>query len=74
MKRTVIECIINDKKLGDFGEDGDNIFIPSSDIKNIIACKAKDGTPAMMVNYYDDEICCNSTTFCDCINIHVIES
>ena len=65
-KKTIIKCINT--------EDNKCVEFPAHFIKNIIACKKKDGTPMMMVNYYDDEMCLNSTLFCDIINTFVIDN
>jgi hypothetical protein len=44
-------------------------MISPRQIKDIVPIVAKDGTPALMINYYDDEFCINSTIFCDKIEV-----
>ena len=58
---TLFNCISDD---GDIGE-----MISPRQIKNIIPIVAKDGKPGLLINYYDDEICVNSTIFCDKIEV-----
>lgn len=41
--------------------------INSSQIKRIKPVVDKDNKPALMVDYYDDEYCMDSTYFCDYI-------
>lgn len=44
--------------------DNGVVLIPSNDVKNFISISKKDGTPMIMVNYYDDEYCIQNTIFC----------
>lgn len=58
---TVFNCI----------NEGDDIgeMISPRQIKDIVPIVAKDGKAGLLVNYYDDEICVNSTLFCDKIKV-----
>ena len=47
--------------------DGSEIvkILRHDEIIKIIATTTKNGVPKLMVNYIDDELCVNSTLFCD---------
>jgi hypothetical protein len=54
---TIFNCISEGDDIGE--------MISPRQIKNIIPIVAKDGKPALLINYYDDEFCINSSIFCD---------
>ena len=58
---TLFNCI---KEGDDIGE-----MLSPRQIKDIVPIVAKDCKAGLLVNYYDDEICVNSTLFCDKIKV-----
>ena len=62
---------MNDYTIFNCINEGDDIgeMISPRQIKNIIPIVAKDGKPALLINYYDDEFCINSSIFCDKIEV-----
>lgn len=43
----------------------DMLFIGINDIKKITSCTVPGGKSKLIIDYYDDEFCLNSTFFCD---------
>lgn len=63
IKVTVYTLKLTNSTNSDFDE------IPFEDVNNIEAVIDKNGNPGFLIEFYDPEFCCNTSTECDSINI-----
>ena len=57
------------KKYKLIGDNNKFHYLFPDEIKSISTHTDKNGNAVLIVNYYDDEFCCNSTIICDKIEV-----
>ncbi len=57
------------KKYKLIGDDNKVHYLFPDEIKTITTLTDKNRNALLVVNYYDDEFCCNSTIICDKIEV-----